>query len=94
LTKKDKIFICKGYKSFREALIERGWHHNTDFESPIFHLKFTVKSKDVFKMQKGTGANMKYGDFSDAHTLKEFQMVNHFYKHSFITSKVGLTASL
>jgi hypothetical protein len=28
LKKTDKIFICKGYASFKKALIERGWHEN------------------------------------------------------------------
>lgn len=92
LKKNDKIFICRGYHTFKRALIKRGWHENPDFDSPIFHLKFTVKAKDVFKMQKGTIQNMKGDDFAD--TLKDFQMVNHFYKHSFITSKIGLTESL
>jgi len=26
--------------------------------------------------------------------LKDFQIVNHFYRHGFITSKIGLAASL
>ena len=43
-------------------------------------------------MQKGTAHNMK-GDGNNFE-LKDFQLVNHFYKHSFITSKVGLTQSL
>ena len=49
LKKSDKIFICREYVSFKKALKERGWHENKDYESPIFHLKFTVKSRDVFK---------------------------------------------
>jgi len=54
LTKKDKIFICREYASFKKALKERGWHENKQFDSPIFHLKFTVKSRDIYKMQGGT----------------------------------------
>ena len=50
LLKKDRIFICKEYYHFKKALLARGWHENTDYNSPIFHLKFTVKSKDVFKL--------------------------------------------
>lgn len=76
LTKKNKIFICKEYYHFKKALLARGWHENTTYESPIFHLKYTVKSKDIFKNQKGTAANMK-GD--SEFTLQDFQMVNHFY---------------
>ena len=49
LLKRDKIFICSKYPAFRKALLERGWHENKDYNSPIFHLKFTVKSRDVFK---------------------------------------------
>jgi len=90
LVKADRIFICRGYGSLKKALRKRGWYENEDFDSPIFHLKFTVRSKDVFKMQKGTNSNMKEGGFE----LKDFQMVNHFYKHGFITSKIGLTSSL
>jgi hypothetical protein len=30
LNKKTRIFICKEYRSFKKALIERGWHENTD----------------------------------------------------------------
>ena len=59
LAKKNKIFICKEYYHFKKALIKRGWHENTQYESPIFHLKYTVKSKDIFKNQAGTAHNMK-----------------------------------
>ena len=61
LKKKDKIFICKEYVSFKKALVKRGWHENKDYNSPIFHLKFTVKSKDIYKNQKGTTQAMKDG---------------------------------
>ena len=50
LSKKTKIFICKGYHTFKKALLERGWHENTDFHSSIFHLKFTVKRDSLFKL--------------------------------------------
>ena len=49
LKKNDKIFICKGYKAFKKALIERGWHENEDRASPVFHMKFTALGKDIFK---------------------------------------------
>ena len=49
LDSKVKIFICKGYGSFKKALIERGWHENTEFNSHIFHLKFTVKRDSIFR---------------------------------------------
>jgi hypothetical protein len=49
INKKTKIFICKEYRSFKKALIERGWHENTDTNSPIFHLKMTVKAKEIYQ---------------------------------------------
>lgn len=91
LLKKDKVFICKEYHHFKKALVERGWHENSDYNSPLFHLKFTVKANDIYKHQRGTAQNLKGGAEYD---LKDYQKVNHFYKHSFITSKVGLTQSL
>lgn len=91
LKKKDKIFICKEYYSFKKALIKRGWHENKDYNSPVFHLKFTVKSKDIYKNQRGTTHAMKD---DSAFELLDHQKVNHFYRHSFITSKIGLTESL
>ena len=64
LTKNDKVFICKEYYSFKKALMERGWVENKEYNSPIFHLKFTVKSRDIFKMQKGTVHNLSHnGNF-------------------------------
>ena len=48
LDKKTKIFICKQYFSFKNALLDRGWHENTDFNSPIFHLKFTIKRDSIY----------------------------------------------
>jgi len=48
LDKKTKIFICKQYFSFKKALLERGWHENSDFNSPIFHLKFTIKRDSIY----------------------------------------------
>jgi hypothetical protein len=54
LLKKDRIFIVKGYYWFKKALKQRGWHENEDYNSPIFHMKFTVKAKDVYRMQKNT----------------------------------------
>ena len=49
LQKNTKIFICKGYGSFKKALVERGWHENTDFFSHIFNLKFVVKRDDIYR---------------------------------------------
>jgi len=49
LDKKDKIFICKGYGSFKKALLERGWTENPDYNSHVFHLKFTVKKEHIFR---------------------------------------------
>lgn len=48
LDKNTKIFICKVYGSFKKALVERGWHENTDSNSNVFHLKFTVKRDSLF----------------------------------------------
>ena len=59
LKKNTKIFICKEYYHFKKALLARDWVENTDYESPIFHMKFTVKAKDIYQMQKGTAQNMK-----------------------------------
>ena len=49
LDKKERIFICKGYTSFKKALLERGWIENTDYNSHVFHLKFTVKRDHIFR---------------------------------------------
>ena len=48
LDKKTKIFICKQYGSFKKALLDRGWHENSDFNSTIFHLKFTIKRDSIY----------------------------------------------
>ena len=45
LTPDVKIFIVKGgYGTLRKALVERGWFENPDRYSPVFDLKFTIKS--------------------------------------------------
>ena len=51
-----------------------------------------MKSKDIYKNQKGTLAQLS--GKGDGFYLEDYQIVNHFYNHSFITSKVGLTNSL
>lgn len=84
-----KIFICFEYLPFKKALIERGWHENKDYFSPIFHLKFTVKSSDIFKIRPCKTVNGQW-----AESLQDYQIVNHFYQSSHITQKVGLTQSL
>ena len=44
LTEEDKIFICdRRYVPLIDALVERDWHWNEDFHSPVFHLKYCVK---------------------------------------------------
>lgn len=48
LDKKTKIFICKQYMTFKKALLERGWHENTDANSTVFHLKFTIKRDSIY----------------------------------------------
>lgn len=91
LKKKDKIFICKEHYHFKKALKDRGWHENTEYNSPIFHMKITVKARDIYKLQRGTAAYLS-GDAG--YELKDFQKVNHFANRSSITTKVGLTESL
>ena len=56
LGKKTKIFICRGYGSFKKALFERGWHENTDVNSTVFHLKFMVRRDEIFS--KGVKSNV------------------------------------
>ena len=46
---KTKIFICDGFWHFKKALLDRGWIENLDFNSPVFHLKFTVERDHIFK---------------------------------------------
>lgn len=42
------VFIVKGgYGDVKRALIARGWAENTDSNSPLFDLKWTLKSKHV-----------------------------------------------
>ena len=92
LSKKTRIFICKGYGSFKKALFERGWHENTDFNSTVFHLKFVVKRDHIFS--KGIG-RPNIGSYDGAGgELLDFQIVNHFSNNNLLTSKVGLCASL
>jgi hypothetical protein len=43
-----KIFIIKGgYGDIKTALLDRGWVENTDKDSNIFDLKWTLKTKDI-----------------------------------------------
>lgn len=88
LDRKTKIFICKQYFSFKKALLERGWHENTDFNSPVFHLKFTIKRDSIF------GIAQQLGQDGPIHELHDFQIVNHFSNNNLLTSKVGLCLSL
>lgn len=90
LEKKTKIFICKQYGSFKKALLERDWHENTDFNSPIFHLKFTIKRDSIFNNNDEAGAS----NSTSYHQLQDFQIVNHFSNNNLLTSKVGLCQSL
>jgi len=40
-----KIFIVVGgYGTLRKALVERGWFENPDRNSPVFDLKFAIRS--------------------------------------------------
>jgi hypothetical protein len=87
LEKKTKIFICPAYHSFKEALLERGWHENTDRNSEIFDLKFMIKKNDLYKPKDEDGNKIET-------TLYDFQTVNHFLGNGVLTSKVGLCQSL
>lgn len=93
LDKKTKIFICKQYFSFKKALLERGWHENPDFNSTVFHLKFTVKRDSIYGTCVSQQNNENYVQSFD-NNLHDFQIVNHFSNNNVLTSKVGLTASL
>lgn len=43
-----KVFIVSSaYPDIKEALEERGWIENTDYDSPCYHLKFSLKCKDI-----------------------------------------------
>ena len=86
LDKKQKIFICWGYTSFKKALLLRGWHENTELNSNVFHLKFAVKKDEIYKLR-----NM---DDFDTGPLYDFQIVNHFSNNNLLTSKIGLCNSL
>lgn len=44
----EKVFIITGgYKDLKNALIERGWVRNPDFNSPCFDYKFTLQIKEI-----------------------------------------------
>lgn len=93
LENKTKIFICKQYYSFKKALLERGWHENTDMDSEIFHLKFTIKRDSIFGPCVSSQIQENYTPSFD-NNLHDFQIVNHFSNNNLLTSKVGLAASL
>lgn len=58
LTKADRIFQCDSrYEALIEALEERDWHHNESMRSEVFHIKFCVSTKHIFRNQKGTTSN-------------------------------------
>eukprot|EP00949_MAST-11_sp_MAST-11-sp1_P005317 g5317.t1 len=44
----QKVFVITGlYPSLKKALLNRGWFHNTDRDSPFFDLKWTIASKHI-----------------------------------------------
>ena len=55
LGKKTKIFICPQFYHFKQALLDRGWHENTDRYSQIFNLKFMVKKRDLYNPKDADG---------------------------------------
>ena len=63
IDRKTKIFICRGYASFKKALLERGWIENPDINSPVFHLKFTVKRDHILK-HNGQPKHSPYNQFT------------------------------
>lgn len=43
-----KVFIVSSaYPDIKAALEDRGWIENTDYDSPCYHLKFSLKCKDI-----------------------------------------------
>lgn len=79
LAENTKIFIASNaYSTFADALIERGWHHNKNRKSPIFHLKMVVLERETYMCDN----------------LQDWQIVNHFYGNNLITTKTGLQNSL
>ena len=87
LDKSTKIFVCPAFHHFKKALLERGWHENTDRYSEIFDLKFMVKKSDLFKPKDADGVKLET-------TLYDFQTINHYQGNGVLTSKVGLCQSL
>jgi len=48
LDAKTKVFIITcGYECISEALKKRGWVKNPGYNSPCFHLKFTLKGSHI-----------------------------------------------
>ena len=43
-----KVFVVSAaYPDIKAGLEERGWVENTDYDSPFYHLKFSLKCKDI-----------------------------------------------
>jgi tubulin monoglycylase TTLL3/8 len=90
IPKDAKIFVILGhYDDVRQELLRRGWfeheHHCTGaktdankFKSNAFHLIYTTKAKDVFRI----------------HNLAPSQHLNHFEGTKALTTKVGLTHNM
>lgn len=81
-----KYFILKtgsyAYDPFAEALIERGWNQNHNYNSNLFHLKFARGREEVVE---GSGLAFK---------LQPWQKVNHFARTGNLSGKALLSMSL
>ena len=61
-----KVFVISaGYPEIRKALEDRGWIQNPDFESTCYHLKYSLRSKDI-----------DYGSLSDNQIANHFGKAN------------------
>lgn len=63
LDSQSRVYIVSsGYYQIGEALQRRGWIENPDYESCCFHLKFTLKGRDI-----------DYGMLSDYQIVNHFE---------------------
>lgn len=89
LSKDVRIFICidenGNYKHFINAMRERGWHHNSIKDSPVFDLKYSRLTSDVTDKNLTDGYGYK---------IYDYQIANHYGGAGHLTSKVGLTNSM
>lgn len=66
LEAETKVFIISaGYPEIRRSLEDRGWVQNPDFESTCFHLKYSLRSKDI-----------DYGSLAESQVVNHFGKAN------------------